>query len=197
MIASWRERTSESEKEILPKLKNSMCATHSTTLSSKPKEIEDSCYALSLPRLLSDAGFASIKAVLFCVSIYVEPNTACYCAFAKIEADAQDVSYRIVCNWHVNKMKSECTTVNRFCWCRACVCVCCRFKQTHAHRELSGTCTAKYKNWVRHIKNIICLHRFVICLLRHRLVFQMRNSIFSSCCCCCCCIFFALLLTHF
>lgn len=53
-----------------------------------------------------------------CFHFLWQSNTACYCAFRlKIEADAQDVSYRIVCNWHVNKMKSsECTThqLNRF-----------------------------------------------------------------------------------
>lgn len=36
------------------------------------------------------------------------------------------------------------------------------------------------KNWVRHIKNIICLHRFVIYLLRLRFVFEKHNSIFGS-----------------
>lgn len=98
---------------------SALCVPHTRL---RVKEARDSCYALSLPRLLSAAGawHKSCNAnVLFPfmwnqILLVIVPSL-------KIEADAQDVSYRVVCNWHVNKMKSECTTVNRFCWCWACV----------------------------------------------------------------------------
>lgn len=72
---------------------------------------------------------------------------------------------------------------------RVCLCVCVvasnRFNRLSLARTSIRVAHARRctKNWVRHIKNIICLHRSVICLLRQRLVFEKRNSILSLCVC--------------